>query len=434
MSAPADKAASLPDIPVDTRHESRRLLALALGFLLAALLWAALAELNAGAIAPGEVIPAGRVRTVQHLEGGIIRQIAVAEGDAVAANQLLLKLDDTEARAALAIAETELAAQEALVARLTAERDGKPFVAPAGSAEVPSVAAQARLFESRRQMLARELSGLQARVADARREYASWEARSKPLKELQANAEEESRLNQRLYEQNFISRPRLLQLKSQHADMAARLSENGAEMARAQQRITETEMAIAKLKNDWANTVLEDLRRASDAAAAAAERVKVGRDRLLRTAVTAPQAGMVNGLRHTTVGGVISPGGTILDIVPEAEALVVEARIGADDIDVVSPGLEARVRLTAYKARSHVSLKGTVTQVSGSTFREDGGRGLPFYRARIEIGADELKKVERSLLVPGMLAEVEIVSGKRSALRYLFDPVLESTNRAFKEN
>lgn len=421
-------------IPTDTRGDARLFYAVAGGFLGVFLLWGIFAELNAGAIAMGEVIPAGRVKTIQHLEGGIIREILVREGDAVKAGGVLLRLDETEARASVAIGEAEHAAQQALVARLSAERDGLAYRPAAELAGSPSVAAQLRLFESRRLALGRELAGLGARLADTRREQQSWEAKAQSLQELQHNADEESKLNRRLYEQNFIARPRLLQLESQRSDSAARLSENSAEIARARQRIADTELAIGKLRNDWMNALLEELRRAQEAAATARERVAVAHGRLARTQVLAPQDGVINGLKFSTVGGVVPPGGVLMEVVPAAEQLLIEARVMPDDIDVVQAGLPARVRLTAYKARSHISLRGKVIQVSGSTFRDESAPGLPYYRARVEIGAEELAKIDRGLLTPGMLAQVEVIAGQRSALRYLFDPIIDSMRRAFKES
>ncbi len=426
--------ATEPAIPVDTRFESRLFYLIALGFLGVLLAWGAFARLDAGAIAEGELIPAGRVRTVQHLEGGIIREIAVEEGAAVAAGTTLVRLDDTEARAALAIAETERAAREALVARLEAERDGRPFAPLSDHLASPGVLAQLRLHESRRETLEKERAGLETRLAGLRQELASWERKGRALTELGANAAEENRINRQLYEKNFISRPRLLQLESQRADSAARLSENTAEAARVRQRIADTEIAIARLGNDWMSKLLEELARAQEAAAAARQRAAVAADRLARTEIRAPQDGIVNNLRTTTVGGVVLAGGAVADLVPVAESLQVEARIQPDDIDVVREGLPARVRLTAYKARSHISLPGTVVHVSGSTFRDEQSRGQPYYKARVEIGADALGEVERAELIPGMLAQVEVEAGRRSALRYLFDPVLDSLHRAFKES
>ncbi|WP_172601853.1 HlyD family efflux transporter periplasmic adaptor subunit [Sulfuricystis thermophila] len=350
-------------IPTDTRQDTRRFFLVAGLFFGALLLWGSFAELHAGAIASGEVIPAGRVRTVQHLDGGIVRAILVKEGQRVAEGEELIRLDDTEAKAALEIARKELA-------------------------------------------------GYEARLADAHREEAQWTARDTAIQKMVDNAEEESRLNRELYEKNFISKSRLLQLENVKAQSTALLSENAAERARARQRVSEMEAAVATAR----------------------DRLSVSRERLQRTKVTAPQAGVVQGLRVTTLGAVIPPGGTLLDVVPDADELLIEARIAPDDIDVVMPGQEAHVRLTAYKARSHIRLLGKVVQVSASTFKDETSQGRPYYKARIEIHPDELKKVDRGVLTPGMLAEVQIVAGKRSAIRYLFDPILDSMRRAFHES
>lgn len=394
------------------------------------LLWGTLAPINSGAIAPGEIIPAGKTKTVQHLEGGIIRAIHVREGDRVTAGQALLQLDETETRAQLGIAETEEAAQAALLARLRAERDGTRL-APLRVAN-DSVANQWRLFEARRHALNKELEGLQNRITAARVELTGWETKGTHLDNLSNYAIEESKINQDLYEKNFIARPRLLQLESRKSETAASIAENQAEAARARQKIIDAEAAIAKLKGDWLNSVLEDLRRAQEAQMSAAERVRVTRDRLTRTGIAAPQAGTVNGLRYHTVGGVIPPGGTVMDVTPASDQLVVEAMLSPDDIDVVRPGLPARVRLTAYKARRYFSLKGTVKQISSDTFKDDKS-GRSAYKVRVEILDSELTGVDRLALVPGMLAQVEIVTGERTALRYLLDPVIDSIYRAMKE-
>jgi multidrug resistance efflux pump len=349
-------------VPVDTRPDTLRFFAVAGVFLGLFFTWGAFAELESGAIAIGEVIPAGRVRPVQHADGGIIREIFVREGDRVQDGSPLIRLDDTEAKTSLKLTE-------------------------------------------------KEVVGLERRLADARREVSHWQVRESSLRKLVANAEEESRFNQKLYDDHFISRSRLLQIESQKQQSAVSFSENAAESARAQQKVSEIESAIA----------------------AAKERGNAAREKLARTVVHSPQAGTINNLRVTTLGGVVAPGGLLLDVVPVTEQLVVEARLSPDDIDVVSPGLEARVRLTAYKSRSHISLKGKVVQVSGSTFRDDQSQGRSFFKVRVEISAEELKKIDRGALIPGMLAQVEIIAGHRTALRYLFDPVIDSIRRAFRE-
>lgn len=350
-------------VPTDTGADSRlALLIIALtfgGFFL----WAGLAEVDAGALAYGEVVPDGRVRTIQHLEGGIIKAIRVRDGDRVKEGDELLVLDDREIRSVIEIAD-------------------------------------------------HDIKGYQTRLADVNREIESWSVRHKSLSRLAENAEEETRLNRELYEKKFISRPRLLQLESQKAQTDVTIGENSAELARAQQKKSEIEAAQST----------------------ALERKLVAQQRLERVRIVAPQSGVVNNLKYTTLGGVIPPGGVVLDLVPDSEELVIEAKVSPDDIDVVYPGLETRVKLTAYKARSHISLKGIVIGVSATTLRDDSAQGRPYYKVRIKVGAEELKKVERGMLTPGMLAEVSVISGRRTVLRYLFDPIIDSFGRAFKES
>ena len=180
------------------------------------------------------------------------------------------------------------------------------------------------------------------------------------------------------------------------------------------------------------SSVLEDLRRTQEAHAAALERVQVARERLARTRITAPQTGTIQGLKYTTVGGVIPPGGAIMDVTPASDNLVIEAQLLPDFIDVVHPGLPARVRLTAYKVRRHFTLRGKVTQVSSDTFKDERS-GHTYYKVRVEVSDEELRNGGGVELAPGMQGQVEIVTGERTALRYLLDPVIDSMHRSMKE-
>ena len=246
-------------------------------------------------------------------------------------------------------------------------------------------------------------------MAEAKLELSAWNRKKQNLAKMRAAAHEEFLVNEKLYKNNFISKVRLLQLEGRLSEIDALISETESEASRAQLKILEL---TADLKD-----------------------VAVLEDRMTRTQIRAPQGGAVSDLRFNTIGGVIPPASKILDIVPDDEALLVEAKISANDIDVVFLGLEARVKLSAYKARSHISLRGRVVMISDTTFRDEGpgGRGQPYYRARIEIPDSELQKKDGVNLVPGMLAEVYIIAGHRSAIRYLFDPFIESVERALHQ-
>ena len=418
-----------PEVPVTMSGTVRRLLAgLAVAFGIG-LLWAVFADLHEGAIAMGEVMPFGKTKTVQHSEGGIVREILVRDGDALVTGQVLLVLDEHEAKTQVAQARTDWAARQALVHRLLAERDGKEFVV--GATGELAVAAQARLFEIRRNALRSELGALARRKESLRREQEAWRRRGEALDKLAANAREEQKINQQLFETGFISRPRYLALDSQLSDRLAARGEAEAELARVSQRIADTELQMGKVKSDWLNAVLEDLRKAQDELTVAVERLQMAEGHLRRTRIEAPQEGIVKGLRYNTLGAVIPPGGVVLDVVPVADRMVVEARVMPDDIDVVRAGTKAWVRFTAYKARAHIAAEGVVIDVSPSTFHDEKS-GAMYYLARVEASMPT-EGAGGGVLQPGMLAEVSFSGKPRSPLRYLLDPLVQSFGRAFRE-
>ena len=418
-------------VPVDLAPTTRAAVWLFGAVLAMVLLWGSFAELHSGAIAMGEVTPFGRSKTVQHLEGGIIREIRVRDGDEVSEGQELVVLDDGEARAVVAITATEEIARAALVERLVAERDGLPY-RPGPGAASPAVQSQLRLFEIRRSALHKEVASLNRRIGEIRQEHSAWQKKAEALTSLIGFADEEKRINLGLYESNFIALPRLLALDSRSSETRASQSESEAEMARARQRISDSELQIAKLGNDWMNSVLEDLRRSQDELAVAKERTRTARERLERTRIAAPQGGIVKGMRTMTLGGVVAPGGVLLEVVPVADRMVVEARVLPDDIDVVQIGTRCRIRFTAYKSRAHLRFAGIVREVSAATFHDEKS-GQNYYTARIEVVDEQLRGEARLQMQPGMLAEVEIMGGARTPLQYLFDPITQSFGRAFKE-
>lgn len=425
-----DKTSSQWDVPLSISDTLKNTIAGLSILFIAALIWAIFAELNEGAIANGEVIPFGKTKTIQHLEGGIVREILVKDGDNVSADHGLLVLDDHEAKAQLTLAYTEWASRKALVARLLAERDGKTYEG-SGSSD-PAMTSQLRIFEIRRQALRNEIAALEKRSTGLRDEHEAWTRRRTALGELTANADEERTLNQQLYEKNFISRPRLLALDNQLSDRVAAKGETEAELARVSQRLSDTTLQISKLKSDWLNAVLDELRKAQDELAVATEKLQVAEGRLQRTRIQSPHEGIVKGLRFTTIGAVIPSGGIVLDIVPVSDKMIVEAKVLPDDIDVVRIGTKARIRFTAYKARAHVAYDGAVIDISPSTFHDDK-TGMLYYLARVEVPEVALGDNGNLLLQPGMLAEVSFTGKSRSPIRYLLDPITQSMTRAFRE-
>jgi HlyD family type I secretion membrane fusion protein len=403
--------------------------------------WAALAPLQSAAIAAGRVTVASHRKTVEHLEGGIIAELLVKEGDAVAAGQLLIRLDATRAEATLHRLHARYDALVATEARLMAERDWRDFVAFPESllnrGQIPEVleilSGQQSIFEARRRALRGRVDILNQRVAQLYDEInalqAQVEAEDKQLKLIR----QETDTVEKLVRGGLAEMPRLLALQRAWADIEGRRGEKRALIARAEQRIGETQLQILDLENNFQSEVVSELRTIQAEAVDIAGQIKSAEDIVNRTRILAPLAGVVVNLRVHTTGGVLNPGEPLLDIVPRDDTLLIEARIDPLDIDVVRVGLPATVRLTAFRARHILPLSASVTHVSADSFTDER-TGAPYYVARVTIDAAEQQKVKDLELYPGMPAEVMITTGERTALDYALRPVFDSFGRAFRED
>ena len=403
--------------------------------------WAALSPLDSAAIAPGVVSVDTNRKTIQHFEGGIVGEIKVRDGDKVVAGQVLIRLDDTRARATLELLRGRQVAASALEARLIAERDGKRKIAFPGwlvkARENPksreTIGGQVNIFEARRNALvgqtsilnqgiaqySEEINGLRGQIGSEDRQYELITDELKGLRDL--------------FEKGFAKKPRILALEREAARINGSRSQNLARIARAEQSIAEARLRINELRTEMINQAVAELRDVQSELFELAERVKAAEDVLRRTEIRAPLDGTVVDLQVHTPGGVIAPGERLLDIVPSGERLVVEARVDPGDIDVVHPGLRARVRFTAFNQRSVVAIDGTVTSVSADSLVDERS-GVSYYLARVELAEDFAKQRGDVTLYPGMPAEVMIVTGARTALDYFMRPIARSLNRAFRED
>ena len=402
--------------------------------------WAALSPLSSAAIAPGVVAVESNRKTVQHLEGGIIEQILVKEGEQVRAGQVLLRLDRTRSQATYDVLLGQYRAVLALENRLVAERDGLANISfadelnsAAGNPDVAKIlAGQIRLFEARRTTVGSQMEILRQGISELREEIRGLQAQQEAQAEQIVLLGEEYESVKRLYEKRLDRKARVLALQRAMAKLKGEEGEYDASVARARQAIGEAELRIIHVQNTFQQEVAAELREAQRDLAELRDKNRAQEDVLRRMAVTAPQAGVVVALRFHTTGGVITPGEAILDIVPSGDKLTIEARVHADDIDVVRPGLEAHVRLSAFRRRTTPMVAGLVTRVSADRF-EDERTGMPFYLARVEVDSDELAALEDVKLHPGMPVEVMIATGERPALDYLLSPITDSIHRAFRE-
>jgi HlyD family type I secretion membrane fusion protein len=402
--------------------------------------WAALAPLGSAAIAPGEVVVEAQRKTVQHLEGGIVGEIRVREGDRVKAGQVLVRLDETQPRATLDLLKGRSRAAAALEARLNAERDDQKAIGFPPSlldmADDPKVRkvidGQVRIFDARR-------NSLDGQIAILKQQIAQYAEEIKGLKgEVTAETTQVDLLTQELdgvealYSKKLVRKPRLLELRRRQAEIEGRLAQNRARIARVRQHIAETRLRISELRTERINEVVEELRKVQEERFDLQERVRAAEDVLRRTEILSPLAGTVVGLQIHTTGGVIAPGQPLMDIVPSGDRLIVEARVATEDIDVVHAGLEAKVRLTALNQRSSLPLEGRVLSISADRLADER-TGETYFLARVELLENPADTIKGAFLYPGMAAEVMILTGERTALDYLFAPLSRSFERAFRE-
>jgi HlyD family type I secretion membrane fusion protein len=401
--------------------------------------WGGSAPLAGAAIASGQVVVQSHRKTIQHLEGGIVRDIAVKDGDVVKSGEILVRLDDTRARTNLDALQGRYFAARAREARLIAEREGSGeirFIAELLQSTHPAaqeaVAGQHKIFEARRIWVDGQIAILRQQIAQLREEIVALEAQVQSESRQAGLIAEEMRAVEALVVKGLERRPRLLALQRTAEEIGARRSDHLGQIARAQQRVGEAELQIADHQNKRIDDIMRELRTTQDDLFDLHEKLSAARDVLGRTEVRAPRDGVVVNRRVHTIGGVVNPGDAVLEIVPQAEELVIEARVRGDDIDLVRPGMAAQVRLVAYRQRWTPSVDGVVRTVSADRL-EDGRSGDSFFVARIDVDPASLAKLPNAELYPGMPAEVLILAESRTALDYMLSPITASLARAFRE-
>lgn len=404
------------------------------------LIWGFLASLDSAAIAPGTIIVDSHRKTIQHLEGGILREILVQEGQKVKAGQVLVRLDTALAGAASMQLRNQRWANQAKIARLRAElTDAPSLVMPreltANMAD-PTVASQVltqqNLFLARKQAFESQASVVERRIRQSQEEIAAMRAQQVASAERLKYFEEEAVAIRELVEKGYERKPRLLALQRSIAEMRGKIGELDATMARTRQAIAGAEFELETLKSQRVSDINRELQDAQAADTDLADRLKAADDVLQRKDVVAPQDGQVVDLKFFTPGGVVAPGAPIMDIVPQDDDLIVEARVSPMDIDVVRAGLPAEVRLTAFRQRIVPLVDGEVIYVSADKL-QDQRTGEPYFSARVRLKKESLAAAGKLEPYPGMPAEVYIVTGKRRAIDYFLSPIVDSTRRSFRE-
>ena len=405
----------------------RRLgVALIVVFVLGGGAWAALAPLDSAALAPGTVQVTGKRKAVQHLEGGIVSEIYVTSGEAVISGQPLVRLDAATDRADLQIVEGRIFNTQAAVDRLKAERDGEEeilfseYLRDAATSDERAAAAmkrEASLFDARIADLAGEESVLRAKGRGLR-------AVVKAKRDITESLRQEISDLEVLLADGYVDKTRLRQLTRNQSDYLG-------EIADLEVSLQELDLSILQLKNRFKTDVVDelltsyetlyDLKLSHDAVA----------DRVNRATIRAPVDGEIIDLALNSVGAVVAPGETLMELVPDASGRFVEARVSPMDIDRVQVGQPAEVRFSVFKDAYLVS--GTLTKLSADRII-DQSSDVAYYKAEIELLEDDFKLLERKELVPGMPAEVVIKTGQRTMLGYIVSPLARMFSRSLTED
>ena len=402
--------------------------------------WSVTAKLDGAVIVPGTFTVESSRKTVQHLEGGVVSQILVGEGDLVRKGQALLRLDSTIDRANLGVVESQLDELLARRARLLAEsRDAEALEFPfelLGRRSDPDVvvilAGQKELFVARRSSREAEAALLRQRISRFQEEIAGVQAQRASNRREIAIVEKELDGLRRLFEKGYATITRLLALERAAERIRGEIAEHNASIARARNGIEELKLERIQSARDFREAATAELRQIEPQIATLKERQVAAAQRLERVEVKAPQDGIVVGLQVNTIGGVIRAGDAILDLVPAGEDLVIEARVPTADVDRVAEGQTSRVRLTAFDQATTPEVAGEVIAVSADSF-EDESSGARYYNARIRLSDKDRWSKEGIDLVPGMPAEVFIQTGSRTALSYFVKPLTDRLSRTFKD-
>jgi HlyD family type I secretion membrane fusion protein len=407
-----------------------------LGFLF----WAAVAPLSSAAVAPGVVVADSRNKDIQHLEGGIIHEVLVREGARVAAGQVLVRLDSAIASANLGRLRSQRIAGQAEEARLIAERDGQDHVAfppellkaTDDPDAVEAVKGQVALFETHLTQIQSEETISAQRIAQYQEEINGISAQIASEDRQLGLIEEELADVRTLYAKGLERKPRLLQLERTAADLSGQRGAHVADVSRARQNIAETQERLVSQRADRSDKTGMALRDVQSKLAEINKEVAAASDASRRLDVTAPVSGKIISIYHEAPGGVVKPGETIMELLPDQDQLVIEAELKPNDIPHVVPNAPARVRLTAYSQRRTSSLEGRVEMVSPDRIVDAKGE-KGHYLARIAVTMSKEGEREGLQLTPGMPAMVFIETGKQTMLDYLLSPLFGGIERGFRE-
>lgn len=403
--------------------------------------WAATSSIAGAIIAQGVIGIGGKAKIIQHLDGGIVREILIADGDLVKAGDLLISLDDTDTKASLAIITDSFYKTHATIARLTAERDlSNSITYPQilldnqDDARIKqAIIAQDQQFETRADNIETRAQVMGKKIEQLNEQIAGLIAQRAAIKKQVEITRQNIEIKKPAMERGIVTGDTIRALEQQEAQLSGQYEQVGSQVAQIGTAVEETRLQTLQFEMDFKDRVLTDLDNAETRLAELHEQKIAMEKRLLRIDIRSPSNGRVHDLSINTIGGVITPASPILQIIPEGDSLIIEARIAPTDIDNVKIGQEGAIILSAFASRSTPVLTGYVTNRSAALL-VDQATGASYFSVDIGISQQELDRLnDEQVLVTGMPAEVFIQTEQRNALSYLLKPFLDVVERAFRE-
>jgi adhesin transport system membrane fusion protein len=406
-----------------------------IGFFVFLMLWANFAVIDEVTKGDGKAIPSSKIQKIQNLEGGIVSELFVKEGQIVEAGAPLIRLDDT--RFASNVGETEADRLSMLlrVERLSAEVDDRPLNFPEDVLKaVPGQAkSEESLYISRRQQLHDEIGGLQEQLIQRQQELREFGSKQGQYRQQLGLQRQEINMSEPLVAQGAVSPVEVLRLKRAEVETRGQLDATTLAIPRAESAIKEVQRKIDETRGKFRSEALTQLNEARTDLNKASATGKALEDRVSRTLVTSPVRGIVNKLLVNTIGGVIQPGSDLVEIVPLDDTLLVEAKIRPQDIAFLHPGQEATVKFTAYDYTIYGGLKAKLEQIGADTITDEDKK-TTYYVIKVRTERSHLGTDDKPLLIiPGMVASVDIITGKKSVLSYLLKPIIRARAEALHE-
>nr|WP_232374632.1 HlyD family type I secretion periplasmic adaptor subunit [Pseudomonas chlororaphis] len=406
-----------------------------IGFFLFLLLWANFAVIDEVTKGEGKAIPSSKVQKIQNLEGGIVSELFVKEGEIVEAGAPLIRLDDTRFKSNVGETEADRLSMLLRVERLSAEIDDRPLNFPADALEAApgQAASEKSLYESRRQQLHDEVGGLQEQLIQKQQELREFTSKQAQYRQQLGLQRQEIAMSEPLVAQGAVSPVEVLRLKRAEVETRGQLDATTLAIPRAESAIKEVQRKIDETRGKFRSEALTQLNEARTELNKASATGKALEDRVSRTLVTSPVRGIVKQLMVNTIGGVIQPGSDMVEIVPLDDTLLVEAKIRPQDIAFLHPGQEAVVKFTAYDYTIYGGLKAKLEQIGADTITDEDKK-TTYYVIKLRTERSHLGTDDKPLLIiPGMVASVDIITGKKSILSYLLKPIIRARAEALHE-